>query len=768
MVEMMISGAVMICVVLIVRQLTFGKISMRLRYALWLAVALRLLLPFHFGSSPYSIMSGIGQIRQYYSTVQETAQPDVYSGYALEKQERQAVGDTADSTERPGMAQDISAEPKSVKTEPEAGDLTDTAIGSTVVDVGEMQDSGEVSFVDEKNVRRWYRLSQAGISGLYMAARVVWIIGMIVVGGFMLFRQIWLIVYLHRVREQVQTACLPETWGQRLAEHGLRVWLVRGLPSPCMVGSGIYISPELYAEEESRLHILAHEYAHAVQRDTLWAAVRSALCIIWWFQPLVWLAAYAAKQDSELACDERAIRLLGETQRFSYGRTLLTLIHSGHDRSGTCGVVLSMAGSGRRIRQRISAIADIRKRSSIAVGSVVLTVLLLCGCAYTGAQTAQGDSAESAGNAGRTEAEQSEAEQKKVDQARAEGTANRMKVDAEHSAADQAEEKELYEHEEAVAELSAELQTKEEVLRKQMEVIEEEKAQLEQLQKQREQEQKQIEKQLEQIEAEWLRVTGKEFEQVLSAATDDMLESATWIDRMEYFDYLYNGGVCPMEDGRWYLIHRDERYGIDFYGLYTDKYGSRGVKVLIDGDVNTLDIMWRSAVYESGIEVFMIERAQDGHPRTFAFQMCEALTSGNVSRWKLYLVDRYDTGDIDFYTFDEADCQKQFRDMVDFQIDPEQEQILLLYNGNVIKGGIDISAYQDDTIEDVFWDGSLLRYYAEQDDVFPLSFVTRVGLKLAGTEEIQYENLSRIICPVSIGGWGERSFTLGAPVVEIR
>lgn len=763
MTEMMISGTVMICVVMIVRKLTFGKISMSLRYALWLAVAVRLILPFHFGSSPYSIMSGVGQIRQYYSSMTETVQPSADSGYEPGEQERQAADVSAGGMRRPGMTQDMPAETESVKTELAAGGLTDAATGGMAAGAEEPEDFGAVSPADEKNVGRRYRLSQEEISGFYMAAKAVWIIGMIVVGSFMLFRQVRFIAYLHRVREQAQTACLPETWVQRLAEHRLRVWLVRGLPGPCMAGRGIYISPELYAEEETRLHILAHEYAHAVQRDTLWAAMRSALCIIWWFYPLVWPAAYAAKQDSELACDERAVALLGEPQRFSYGRTLLTLIHSGHDRSGACGVVLSMDGSGRRIRQRISAIADTRKRSSIAVGGVALTVLLLCGCAYTGAQTAQDDSGESAGNTGFTETEQSTAAPEQ-----AEGVVNRMEADAEHSAADQAQEEELHKQEVAAAELSATLQTKEEVLRKQMEVLEEEKAQLEQLQKQKEQEQKQIEKQLEQIEAEWLQVTGKEFEQVLSAATDDMLESAAWIDRMEYFDYLYNGGACPMEDGRWYLIHRDERYGIDFYGLYTDKYGSRGVKVLIDGDVNTLDITWRSAVYESGIEVFMIERAQDGRPRTFAFQMCEALASGNVSCWKLYLVDRYDTGTIDFYTFDEADCQKQFRDMVDFQIDPEQEQIQLLYKGNVVKGGIDISAYKDNTVEDVFWDGSVVRYYAEQDDAFPFYFATRVGLKLAETEEIQYENLSRIICPVSIGEWGKRSFTLGAPVVELQ
>lgn len=779
MAEIMISGTVMICVVLIVRRLTLGKISMRLRYALWLAVALRLMIPFHFGSSPYSIMSGMQQIGQHYGYMAKNVQTGADGIYDPGEKTEPETGAAASAGDRQSMAQNTPASPEQVKAQPDAGDKTGAAAGNMADGAAEP----EKSATTDAAARLWNHLPVNRRFGLRTAAAAAWIIGMVAAGGFMLVRQVRFITYLHRVREQAQTNDLPEAWVQRLSERRLRVWLVRGLPSPCMAGRGIYISPELYGDVESRLHILAHEYAHAVQRDDLWAAVRSVLCIVWWFWPPVWLAAYAAKQDSELACDERAVRLLGETQRFSYGRTLLALANGGHDRRSALGVVVSMDGSGRRIRQRISVIADTGRRSKIAAGAAVLTVLLLCGCAYTGAQTVQEKSAagstEDAGSpavkqpetaqaaAGQAQPESAQAEAA-VEPAQADQAAGRqMAAEAERSAAVQAEEEMLHRQEETEAEYSAVLQEREEMLRRRMEELAVLEQEQEQWQRQLAQQQRQIQEELEQVEAELRQVTGREFAQVLSAETDEALESAVWIDRMEYFDYLYNDGPCPMEDGMWYLIYRNERYSIDFYGFYTDKYGSRGVKMLIDGDVNTLDIPWRSALYESGIEVFMIERTQDGLPRTFAFQMCEELT-GEYARWNLYLVDRYDTGTIDFYTFDEEACQEQFRNMVDFRIDYERQKILLLYKGDVIKGGIDLLAYQDYTVEDAFWSGAGIRYYAADDDEYPIYFATNVGVKLAETQEIQYENLSRIVCPVSIGEWGDRSFTLGSPGVELR
>lgn len=73
-------------------------------------------------------------------------------------------------------------------------------------------------------------------------------------------------------------------------------------------------------------HVLAHETAHARHLDPLWSLLRSVCLAVYWFDPLVWIAAAVSKADGELACDEAAIQALGEGERIPYGKTLLSLI----------------------------------------------------------------------------------------------------------------------------------------------------------------------------------------------------------------------------------------------------------------------------------------------------------------------------------------------------------------------------------------------------------------------------------------------------------
>lgn len=780
MTDMIVSGTILICVILVLRKLTYGRISMGMRYALWLVVAVRMILPVSFGSSSFSIMNAVQGISQYY--VGTAGAEEIHKNSVDENNgsNEMTTGASANAGNAKEALRDMSAGIESALTAAGSGvngmtaglaeadgagmDVSGMAAGmaGAETDGTEMEANPADSPADRQGMLTWYGLGERSYAGFRMAVVMIWGAGVIAVGGFALFRQVRFIVYLHRTREKAQIDCLPAVWMKRLADHGIQVWLVNGLPGPCMAGKCIYISPELYEEEEIRLHILAHEYAHAVQGDTLWAVVRSILCTVWWFHPLVWLAAYEAKQDSELACDERAVRLLGETQRFSYGRTLLDLMNVEHARIGANGVVLTMDGSSRRIRQRIVMIADVRKRSKIVTGIVALTVLLLCGCAYTGAETAQ--EIEAAGHEAAVQAaiQAAEAEQAEAAQIQRrweeleemERLAEELAKEREELAKSVEEAEEL-QMQQKLEELEAQKAAEETELLRWLEELKAQKTAIEE-------EEAQVQKELIRIKTEWYQATAKEFEDMLWSMTDDALAKAAVVDVTAYYDYLHNGGQSPLEDGTWYLIHKDEEYGIDFYGLYTDQYGCRGVKMMIDGDVNSLDLPWLPTGLKP--EVFMLEQTQDGLPRTFAFQMCLKNT-GSSEEWKLYLVDRYDTGTIDLYAFDEEDYQKQFRDKVSFRVDPKNEKVLLLEDGDVVRGGIDISLYKDYTVEDVFWDGSLVSYSMD-DDGHSLNFVTSIGLKLAETDEIQFSRLSLITCPVQIGEWGERSFTLGSPTVD--
>ncbi len=61
MTETVITSSVLIFVVILLRTFFKGKITNRVRYALWLIVAVRLLLPFSLAESSVSIMNFFGK-----------------------------------------------------------------------------------------------------------------------------------------------------------------------------------------------------------------------------------------------------------------------------------------------------------------------------------------------------------------------------------------------------------------------------------------------------------------------------------------------------------------------------------------------------------------------------------------------------------------------------------------------------------------------------------------------------------------------------------
>ena len=103
-----------------------------------------------------------------------------------------------------------------------------------------------------------------------------------------------------------------------------------------------------------------------------------------WYNPLVWLAAKVSRADGELACDEGALRVLGESQRGDYGRTLIGL---------TCGVRLgslflnatTMTGSAGSLRERIRLLMKRPKTTMLTLTALILVVTIIVGCTFSAA-----------------------------------------------------------------------------------------------------------------------------------------------------------------------------------------------------------------------------------------------------------------------------------------------------------------------------------------------------------------------------------------------
>lgn len=77
--------------------------------------------------------------------------------------------------------------------------------------------------------------------------------------------------------------------------------------------------------EEQWKYLFLHELAHQKRRDVLSGFLMSLLCLVHWFNPLLWIAVRKMSRDAEEASDQLALSRLPEHARREYGLTLLSL-----------------------------------------------------------------------------------------------------------------------------------------------------------------------------------------------------------------------------------------------------------------------------------------------------------------------------------------------------------------------------------------------------------------------------------------------------------
>ena len=161
------------------------------------------------------------------------------------------------------------------------------------------------------------------------------------------------------VRLLLGEAGTPMTWG----------WLRPVILLP--LGADQWPSDRLRA-------VLLHELAHIARAD--WPAQMAShlACALYWFNPLVWLAARQARTEGERACDDRV--LLAGIPAPDYARHLLDVARSLRDTP--LPAVLPMAKSSH-VEGRLRAILQPRRRQTMLTkrmlwlgGGIALLVLL--------------------------------------------------------------------------------------------------------------------------------------------------------------------------------------------------------------------------------------------------------------------------------------------------------------------------------------------------------------------------------------------------------
>ena len=231
--QWIVSSSVLILVVIALRYVLRGKLSLRMQYALWLLVLVRLLVPVSFGASDLSVMNAVPE-----------RAPTVQQG--IDRQD--IVGERNDAPANAGTV----GIPAQSMNEAAPPDLVQNVTTATVT-------APTVEKTD------WARI-----------AKTVWLAGAAALGLVFLAVNLHFGKKLRRSRERVEEtdACLP------VYESG-------ETDTPCLFGvakPSIYVTPDTRTEAETLRYALAHEQTHYRHGDNLWAVLRGVCLALHWYR----------------------------------------------------------------------------------------------------------------------------------------------------------------------------------------------------------------------------------------------------------------------------------------------------------------------------------------------------------------------------------------------------------------------------------------------------------------------------------------------------
>ena len=335
--EILLTSSALILALLALRQLFRRTVSRRMQYALWALVLVRLLVPLNVGTLAHNVLSAAAPVQTVVEERLDT--PVLYVQDGTERRPAQLL---------PGK--ESQGEPLSPPS-----------------------DAAQSAPADEYyTVTPTYRTVT-----LSEALTYVWYAGMLIVGAWFLFTNL-------RFARALRKARTP----YRVEGCRYPVYLVSALPSPCLFGvlrPAVYLNEKALQSPDALRFVLAHEQTHARHLDPLWSLLRGVCLTVYWFDPLVWLAAVLSREDCELACDEGTLRALGADERAAYGKTLLTLVPVCDKPQNPLLGATTMTSGKRNLKERITRIAENRQAKAAAVFAVVALAALVCAVSFTGA-----------------------------------------------------------------------------------------------------------------------------------------------------------------------------------------------------------------------------------------------------------------------------------------------------------------------------------------------------------------------------------------------
>ena len=278
----------------------------------------------------------------------------------------------------PAQETQLTAAAAEEQTAPQPAPVTDTAAEQEAVSAQ----------ADETNAGR-------SVLNTNQVLPVIWLVGVALVGG-------WMVVSYALLRRKIRNnaaepsarlcALLAETKAETGVRGTIRLCCQYAVGAPAMVFPRLLFLPLgalVSMNDEEVKNAIRHELTHEKRGDTAVSVLLAALCAVYWFNPVVWIAAVLMRADMEAACDAAVTKRFSSGEKERYAHLLLSLYSL--PALGAPALGLSGRGVARQAEKRVRGVFTANKSGVPAkIAALALSLVLAFGCFTTACQPVTG------------------------------------------------------------------------------------------------------------------------------------------------------------------------------------------------------------------------------------------------------------------------------------------------------------------------------------------------------------------------------------------
>ena len=162
-------------------------------------------------------------------------------------------------------------------------------------------------------------------------------------------------------------------------KNKVEIFASNSVPSPVLIGlkSFTILIPSNIINHISDTNledVVAHELMHIKRKDCIMNLALRIVTCFYFFNPFVWVAYFAMKQDMEYACDNDVLACDSFQTHFSYAESLLLITKLCHQKA--LSNQLAMSFIHKNTFKRIENITNLTRNSALSRISFILAVLL--------------------------------------------------------------------------------------------------------------------------------------------------------------------------------------------------------------------------------------------------------------------------------------------------------------------------------------------------------------------------------------------------------